>query len=267
MNRIESIFAALRADGRQALMPFVTAGHPTLDATAAILPALEEAGASVCELGIPFSDPVADGPVIQASMTSALSHDLHVDEVFEMVRGVRDRLSIGLVAMVSYSIVYRIGVERFVKGAAGAGFDGFIFPDLPLEEADAVSGPVKDAGMICSLLIAPPTPVERAERIAAACSGFIYMVSRTGITGESAELPADLVGRVAHLRGRTDLPIAVGFGISGPKQVRTVTAVADAAIVGSAVVRRINEHQDEGAEAIAGHVGGFVGELARGLGR
>ena len=267
MNRIDAIFADLRADGRKALMPFITAGHPTLDATAAMLPALQQAGASICELGIPFSDPVADGPVIQASMTYALAQGLHIDAVFDMVAEVRPQLSIGLVAMVSYSIVYRMGVEHFVGRAAEAGFDGFIFPDLPLEEADAVSAPVREAGMVCSLLIAPTTPTDRAERIAAACSGFIYLVSRTGITGESNQLPPDISERVSRLRERSDLPIAVGFGISGAEHVRRITDVADAAIVGSAVVRRINEHQDEPPDQIAQHVGAFVTDLATGLTR
>ena len=265
MNRIDQIFAERRRTGRPALMPFITAGYPTLDATAALLPALEKAGASICELGLPFSDPIADGPVIQASMTAALERRVHPSQVFEAVGGVRERLRMGLVAMVSYSIVYRMGVERFVQEAAEAGFDGFIFPDLPLEEADAVTGPVREAGMTSSLLIAPNTPNERAEAIAQACSGFIYLLARTGITGERADLPAGLAERVRRLRGVSDLPVAVGFGIAAADQVRAVTRVADAAIVGSAVVKRIADHAGQPPEQLAGAVGGFVAELAAGL--
>ena len=265
MNRIDQVFAERRRAGRPALMPFITAGYPTLDATAALLPALQDAGADICELGLPFSDPIADGPVIQASMTAALGRGVHPSAVFERVASLRDRLDMGLVAMVSYSIVYRMGVERFVSEAAGAGFDGFIFPDLPLEEAGAVTGPVREAGMTSSLLIAPNTPDDRAEAIAQACSGFIYLLARTGITGERADLPAGLGERVRRLRAVSALPVAVGFGIAAADQVRAVTRVADAAIVGSAVVKRITQHADEPPDEIARAVGGFVADLAAGL--
>ncbi len=267
MNRIERIFSELRdADPvGKALMPFLTAGDPDVATTGRLLPAIEAAGASICELGIPFSDPVADGPVIQASMTRALDNRITVDQIFDMVRQVRPQVSIGLVAMVSYSIVHRIGVERFVAKAKDAGIDGFIFPDLPLEESQVVIGPVRDAGLICSLLIAPNTPIERAQAIAAACSGFVYLLSRAGITGEQATVAPELPGIVARLREVTDLPIAVGFGISNAEQVRQVVSVADAAIVGSAIVRRIDEHRAQGADRIVDEVQRFVGELATGL--
>lgn len=265
MNRIVRIFADLHAAKQKALMPFVTAGYPSLAVTAEVLPALQEAGASVCELGFPFSDPIADGPVIQASMTEALAAGADPCGIFEMVARLRPRLDMGLVAMVSYSIVYRMGVKPFVKRAAQAGFDGFIFPDLPLEEAEAVAGPVKDAGMVGSLLIAPTTPDDRAAKIAKACSGFIYMLARTGITGEQSSLPAGLEQRVAKLRQVTDLPLAVGFGISSADHVRSVTRVADAAIVGSALVRQIGQHKKESPREIAGHVKKFTQGLAGGL--
>ncbi|MBI1372115.1 MAG: tryptophan synthase subunit alpha [Phycisphaera sp.] len=265
MNRIEQIFADLRSADRAALMPFITAGYPDLEATAALLPAAQAAGASICELGIPFSDPIADGPVIQASMTEALRHGCHPADIFAMVRGLRDQLDLGLVAMVSYSIVFRIGVKKFVADAADAGFDGFIFPDLPLEEADAVNRVVHDAGLTSTLLIAPTTPDDRAVAIAKASSGFVYVVARTGITGERADLPEGLTARLEKLRGVTDLPIAVGFGVSKPEHVAAVTSVADAAIVGSAVVRRITDHLHEGPTKIAEHVGAFLSDLHTGL--
>ncbi len=242
-------------------MPFVTAGYPSLEAAAETLVALEAAGAGICELGIPFSDPIADGPVIQASMTAALNAGVHVDDIFELVRGVRKRLSMGLVAMVSYSIVYRMGVSTFVKRAAEAGFDGFIFPDLPLEEVAAVTAPVRDAGLISSLLIAPTTPDDRAAAIAKASTGFVYVVARTGITGARADLPEGLTDRLTKLRAVTDLPIAVGFGISKPEHVRTVTSVADAAIVGSALVRVMGDG-DTAPAAVAERAGAFVRDLA-----
>jgi tryptophan synthase alpha chain len=266
MNRIDSIFQDLRADGGKALMPYITAGDPSVEATGGMLSAIQSAGASICELGIPFSDPIADGPVIQASMTYALDHGVTVGQVFEMVAGVRPSLSIGLVAMVSFSIVHRIGLKKFVSDAKDAGFDGFIFPDLPLE----ASGPAREAaaraGLILSMLIAPTTPDDRAERIARASTGFVYVVSRSGITGERAELPPQLPGRLRRLRGVTDLPITVGFGISTAQHVRQVVSVADAAIVGSGMMRRIAEARLDGGDRCVKMVEDFTRELASGLG-
>lgn len=266
MNRIDRIFEALRAaaPGR-ALMPFVTAGDPDVATTAKLLPALESAGASVVELGIPFSDPVADGPVIQASMTHALDHGVTVDRVFEAVAEARANLSLGVVAMVSYSIVHRLGGQAFVRQAKQAGFDGFIFPDLPLEESDAIREAVASEEMILSMLIAPTTPDARAERIAQASSGFVYVVSRAGITGERSELPAELPQRLRRLREATDLPMAVGFGISTAAQVRQVVEVADAAIVGSALMRQVARYRDAGGDTVIREVAAMTKELAAGL--
>lgn len=246
-------------------MPFLTAGDPDLATTEALLPAIEEAGATVCELGFPFSDPIADGPVIQASMTRALAKGVKTRDILDMVARQRGRLEMGLVAMVSYSIVHRVGPQRFVADAKAAGIDGFIFPDLPVEESEAIRAAVADAGLVFSLLIAPTTPRERAERIARACSGFVYVLARAGITGERAELPADLPARLNALREVTDLPIAVGFGVSTADQVRQVVSVADAAIVGSAIMRRIADTQSGGRDAVVSEVSRFVGELAAGL--
>ena len=184
---------------------------------------------------------------------------------FNPVKQVRPKLSMGIVAMVSYSIVHRIGVEQFVTMAHDAGIDGFIFPDLPLEESGAVTEPVREAGMISSLLIAPTTGDERAAAIARASTGFVYMIARTGITGERSELPADLTDRVSKLRKVTDLPITVGFGISNADQVHSVTRVADAAIVGSALVKQIGKHIDDEPDEIAKATGAFTADLATGL--
>ncbi|MGB1125745.1 MAG: tryptophan synthase subunit alpha [Phycisphaeraceae bacterium] len=261
MNRIDSIFQTLGEQGGKALMPFITAGDGGVELLGQVIPALEQGGASICEVGIPFSDPIADGPVIQASMTRALDNGTQVEQVFEQIASVRDKTSMGLVAMVSYSIVYRIGLEAFVKQSAQAGFDGFIFPDLPLEESQAARDATAEAGLILSMLIAPTTPIERAQQIAAASTGFAYVVSRRGITGESSALPPELPERLARLREVTEAPMAVGFGISNADQVRDVVAVADAAIVGSAMVRRMHEHADDpAAQALA-----MTQELAAGL--
>lgn len=261
MNRIDRIFADLKADGRKALMPFVTAGDGGLDTTAAVIPALEAGGASICEVGIPFSDPIADGPVIQASMTRALDAGIKVGQVFETVAGIRGKTDLGLVAMVSYSIVYRMGVKAFMADAKQAGFDGFIFPDLPIEEASAAVDSAAEQGLILSMLIAPTTPIERAQQIAAASTGFVYVVSSKGITGERSALPPELPDRLRKLREVTDVPMAVGFGISTADQVREVVGVADAAIVGSAMVRSLYETKDAPAAAAER----LTRELAAGL--
>lgn len=247
-------------------MPYLTAGDPSVEATGRMLLAAERGGAAICEVGMPFSDPIADGPVIQASMTYALDHGVTVGRVFEMVSRVRPRLEIGLVAMVSYSIVHRVGLTKFVGDAKDAGFDGFIFPDLPLEASGAAREATGKAGMILSMLIAPTTPDERAERIARASTGFVYVVSRSGITGEQSELPPELPARLKRLRGVTDLPMTVGFGISSAEHVRQVVSVADAAIVGSGMMRRVAEARIEGEDGVVKMVEGFTRELAGGLG-
>ncbi len=265
MNRIDQIFKDLRADSGKALMPYITAGDPSVEATGRMLGAIQEAGASICELGIPFSDPVADGPVIEASMTHALSQGVTVGDIFEMVSSVRASLSIGLVAMVSFSIVHRIGLTKFIGDAKDAGFDGFIFPDLALEESEAAREAAAKAGLILSMLVAPTTPDDRAEQIAKACTGFVYVVSRAGITGESSELPAELTGRLTRLRGVTDLPITVGFGISNAQQVREVVSVADAAIVGSGMMRRVAQVRSEGEDQTVKMVADYTRDLVPGL--
>ncbi|MBB6431072.1 tryptophan synthase alpha chain [Algisphaera agarilytica] len=246
-------------------MPFLTAGDPDLATTIRMLEAAQEAGASICEIGIPFSDPIADGPVIQASMSRALDQGLKVEEVFAAVAEARPRLSIGLVAMVSYSIVHRMGLKQFIGRAKEAGFDGFIFPDLPLAESGPARAAAAEAGLILSMLIAPTTPIERAEQIAAASTGFVYVVSRPGITGARASLPPELPARLERLRGVTDLPMAVGFGISSAEQVREVVSVADAAIVGSALVAQIHEYAQESADAAVTGAGSTIAQLTQGL--
>jgi len=264
-NRIDMIFDGLRATGGKALMPFVTAGDPDLTTTIRLLEAAQQAGASICEVGIPFSDPIADGPVIQASMSRALDQGLRVEAVFAAVAEARPRLTIGLIAMVSYSIVHRMGLNHFIERAQSAGFDGFIFPDLPLGEAGPVRAAVGEAGLILSMLIAPTTPIERAEQIAAASTGFVYVVSRPGITGAREALPPELPARLERLRGVTKLPMAVGFGISTAAQVREVVGVADAAIVGSALVAQIHEHAQTSADAAVEGARATIADLVAGL--
>jgi tryptophan synthase alpha chain len=256
MNRIERIFAELRTRSGKGLMPFVCGGYPGAGSTAAVLPALDRAGAAVVEVGIPFSDPIADGPVISAAMHQALEDGATIDSVFGEVASVRGTVALGLVAMCSISIIYRAGGPTgFVRRAATAGFDGLIVPDVVLEESAELRTAAADAGLTLSLLVAPSTPLERAAAIAAASTGFLYLLSRSGITGESSGAP-DVGKRVASLRLCTSLPIACGFGISTAEQVRAVLhppdgSGADAAIVGSALVRRMGEAARAGQDPAA----------------
>jgi tryptophan synthase alpha chain len=265
-NRINSIFASLRRRGEKALMPFVCGGFPALDSTADVLPALERAGASIVEVGIPFSDPIADGPVIAAAMHEALKNGASPLEVFDQVASARDKVSMGLVAMCSFSIVHRMGgPEGFCKQARTAGFDGLIIPDAPLEESVGLRKAAESHSLTISLLVAPTSAAERASAIARACTGFVYLLARAGITGETGGIP-DVRDRVREIRTATNLPIACGFGISAPEHVRAVvhTGGADAAIVGSALVRAQAEAVSRGRDPI-GAAAELVSNLAAGL--
>jgi len=261
-NRLVKAFSELRAAGKKALVPFLTAGYPDLQTTEAILIDLERRGVRVAELGIPFSDPIADGPTIQASYTEALAAGVTSRAVLEMVRRWRaGGAKLALVAMVSYSIVFRRGPEEYLRSAAEAGFDGLIIPDLPLEEAGVLE-PLAAANALANvMLIAPTTPPRRRLEIARHSRGFIYFISVAGITGERERLPESTIQAVGELRRHTDTPVCVGFGISNPRMVATVCEVADGAIVGSAIVRRISQHKDLPADRLAAKVGQFVGEL------
>ncbi len=261
-NRVVRAFADLRAAGRKALVPFLTAGYPDLDATAALLGDVEARGVRICELGVPFSDPIADGPTIQASYTAALERHLRCDEVFEMVSSYRaggGRMA--LLAMVSYSIVFRRGPEAYLKAAAEAGFDGTIIPDLSLEEAEQAEALTASLGLANVMLIAPTTPPDRRIEIARHSRGFIYFISVAGITGERERLPESTIAAVGELRDRTDTPICVGFGISRPEMVAGVCRVADGAIVGSAIIHRIADLIDAPREKLIADVGAFVADL------
>ncbi|HRP62349.1 MAG TPA: tryptophan synthase subunit alpha [Phycisphaerales bacterium] len=259
MSRIDGIFNALRKEGRSGLMPFITGGYPSLDITANILPALELAGASIVEIGIPFSDPIADGPVIAVSMHEALEAGVTPDAIFKTVAAVRASTRLGLIAMVSHSIVHRIGTQAFIERAAESGLDGFIIPDLDTSSGEAVSKLIRDQDMSLSLLIAPTTTPARMKTLISLSSGFIYLLARTGLTGERDDAPS-IAPQVEAIRKLTDLPIAVGFGVSRAEHVAAVTEQADAAIVGSALVRRMSGAADPVAAAAA-----FVSDLARGL--
>jgi len=239
-TRISTTFSELRSRGHMAFMPFVTSGDPSMQATVSLIRELARSGVDLIEVGFPYSDPIADGPVIQASYTRALDQHIQVADIFEGIASLRDDAAIPpLVAMVSYAIIFRRGPESFVDQAAIAGFSGFIVPDLPADEADSLAQVVRSRNLDLIQLMAPTTPPDRTQRILDASTGFVYCISVAGTTGVRDRLPVELTEQLSWLRARTKLPLAVGFGISRPEQVDTLRGLADGIIVGSAIVRQM----------------------------
>lgn len=265
MSAVDQLFEEFRAAGRKALMPFVTAGDPDLAFTAAVIRELAARGCSLCEVGVPYSDPIADGPVIQASYTRALEKKIKLAEILATCRGLTGELTMPLVAMVSYAIIYRHGPARFVAEARAAGLSGAIVPDLLVEEADELAAICRREDFNLIQLVTPTTPRERALRIAASSTGFLYYVSVTGITGERTALPPSLLDNVGWLREQTELPICIGFGISQPEHVKLLAPVADGLIVGSAIVRRMAQVDSRSREEVLADVGQFAAELLAAL--
>ena len=265
MSAVSTVFQQLRQHGKKALMPFLTAGDPNLEFTEEVIQLLSEEGCALLELGFPYSDPIADGPVIQASYTRALRSGVKVDAVFDTVARVVPKVATPIVGMVSYAIVLRRGLQRFVEAARSSGLAGLIVPDLPVEESSELRAVCDEADLDLIQLITPTTPRPRAIEIAQKSRGFIYYVSVAGITGERSELPASVVENVAWLRQQTDLPICVGFGVSRPEHARMVAQVADGVIVGSAFVRRISEAATRPKEEVLRELQQFARSLLSAL--
>jgi tryptophan synthase alpha chain len=265
MSAIDQLFSTLRAAGQKALMPFITAGDPDLDFSAAMLSELARRGAHLFELGIPYSDPIADGPVVQASYTRALARHVKLGDIFRMAKATLPQLTTPVVTMLSYAIVFRHGLEKYVVDAQAAGVAGAIVPDLPVEEAGTLASICRQRDFSLIQLITPTTPRDRALRIAESSSGFIYYVSVTGITGERTSLPPELLENVTWLKGQTPLPVCIGFGISQPEHVRMLAPVADGLIVGSAIVRRIAAAESQPREQVIADVGNYVQTLLQAL--
>lgn len=263
MSAIDVCFSQLRQHGKKAFIPFITAGDPSLEVTKQLVVALQRSGCSLLELGIPYSDPIADGPVIQDSYTRALNAGTKLSEIMEAVGSLRGQFLMPLISMISYSIVQRVGADKFVADSIKAGFSGSIVPDLLVEEADDLRAICRQNDYSLIHLVTPTTPQDRMLQIAESSSGFIYFVSVTGITGERTELPSDLLQKVRWLRERTKLPICIGFGISSVEHVRMLAPVSDGIIVGSAIVRKLAEHSDP-SKAILG-VTDFVRDLIAAL--
>jgi tryptophan synthase alpha chain len=262
MNRIDAAFRRTRAANAAALMPFISAGDPDLAATGALIEEFARRGADLVELGIPYSDPVADGPTIQSAYVRALEKGLKVQPILDMVRDVRARCELPILTMVSYSIVSRIGPESYFQRAAAAGVDGVIIPELPADEGKEAARLAESNGLHAVFLVAPTTPPERMKAIAARSRGFIYYIAVAGTTGARNELPPDLADHIARLKAATGKPVAVGFGISRPEQVAAVARVADGVIVGSALVRKIAEFSSRPRAELISGAGDFVAELA-----
>ena len=261
MSAIDTTFETLRSQGRKAFLPFITAGDPDLEFTGKVLKELVTRGASICELGIPYSDPIADGPVIQASYTRVLDQKQKLGQILEAATSWTAELSAPLVSMVSYSIIHRQGLENYVARAKAAGIAGAIVPDLLVEESAEFSALCQREDFSLIQLVTPTTPRDRALKICETSTGFLYFVSVTGITGERTELPPEVVDQVGWLKERTDLPICIGFGISQPEHVKMLAPVADGLIVGSAIVRKIAEVEEKGEAAVLAEIGDLVDEL------
>ena len=269
MNPIDALFQRLRTQKRKAFIPFVTAGDPDLNVTNRLVRALVHGDASLVEIGFPYSDPIADGSVIQASYTRALNRGLRISDVFTCIHQLANSADLAgtvpLVGMVSYSLVHRGGPEQFLQQAQDSGLSGAIVPDLPVEEAEALAHMAAERDFKLIQLVTPTTPRDRAVRIAQVSTGFLYCVSVTGITGERDRLPEELLEQLAWLRTQTDLPICVGFGISKPEHVQMLRGAVDGVIVGSALVRRLEQAASRPVDEVVQDVASLAQSLAGAL--
>jgi len=260
MNRIEECFARLKRAGKKGFIVYIGAGDPNLDATRRLALAFDRAGVDILELGVPFSDPLADGLVNQLAAQRGLESGATPPKVLKTVAAIRRHSQIPIVLYIYFNLIHRVGLERFIKEAAKAGVDGLLVLDLPPEESDNYEALMRRAGLCHIYLVAPTTPEDRMELIVKRGSGFIYYVSREGVTGMQKQIASNLARRVAKIRAHTDLPVAVGFGVSNPKQARLVAQSADAVVVGSAVVNQIAEHGK--SPGLVKQVSEFVRSLA-----
>ncbi|MBG86857.1 MAG: tryptophan synthase subunit alpha [Verrucomicrobiales bacterium] len=263
MNRIEERFARLKGQGQKALVTYIGAGDPHLGATRELVLAFDEAGVDVMELGVPFSDPLADGLVNQLAAQRGLESGTTPKKVLETVAEIRKQSQVPIVLYIYYNLLHKPGLENFIKDAASAGVDGLLVLDLPPEESDAYETLMREHGLCAIYLIAPTTPEQRVEKIVKRGMGFIYYISREGVTGMQAKV-SDTIGEMTgKIREHTDLPIAVGFGVSNPQQAKEVAINADGVVVGSAIVNQIAEKGSE--DSLVRDVASFVKSLADGV--
>jgi tryptophan synthase alpha chain len=260
MNRIVEKFAQLKSAGKKCFVVYVGAGDPQLEVTRQLALAFDQAGVDILELGVPFSDPLADGLVNQLAAQRGLESGTTPPKLLETVAAVRKDSQIPIVLYIYFNLIHKVGLEKFIADAARAGVDGLLVLDLPPEESDNYETLMKQAGLCHIYLVAPTTPEDRMALIVKRASGFIYYISREGVTGMQTSVAANLASQVAKIRAHTNLPIAVGFGISNPAQAKAVAAAADGCVVGSAIVNQIAEH-GKSPELVA-KVGAFVKSLA-----
>lgn len=249
-TRITRLFERLRAENGRALIAFVTAGDPDLETTRKLVLALGRAGADLVELGIPFSDPLLDGPVIQAASQRALDHGTRVAAIFDTVEAIRRESQVPIIFMTCMNPIHRVGAASFARRAAAAGIDGILVTDLPPEEAHGWIPIARSAGLDRIFMLAPTSSDDRIASVAAAASGFIYCQSRAGVTGFRQSVPPELGALMARVRSVSPLPIGVGFGISTPEHARSIAALAEGVVVGTAFVRLIEEHGADPAAAV-----------------
>lgn len=261
MNRIDKKFQDLRKQNTRAFMPYLCAGDPTPQLTTELLLTLEAAGADLIELGVPFSDPIADGPTIQRASERALKHRISLRQILDMVSELRQKTEIPIALMSYYNPIFRMGEAQFCKAAQEAGVDGVIVPDLPVEEAHPLLDVAPQYGLSTIFLVAPTSPPTRMKSIATVSTGFIYCVSLTGVTGVRRTVSAEVASMIAEIRKHTDKPLSVGFGVSTPEHANQVAAVADGVIVGSAIINVIEDNMDDETKLIAA-VKQFASELA-----
>jgi len=245
MNRIEKRFSQFKRQRRKAFIAYITAGDPSLGMTARIVTELEGAGVDIIELGIPFSDPLADGPVIQAASKRALDGGTTLKKIFAMVRSLRRKTEIPLVFMTYYNPVLHYGLAKFFKDCHSYGVDGVIVPDLPCEEAKDLMRNARSQRIAAIFLAAPTSTRKRLKEIAKDSTGFIYYVSLTGVTGTRSKLPTQVSANVKSIKSMTKKPVCVGFGVSSPAQARTIARIADGVIVGSAIVKTIGDNSKD----------------------
>jgi tryptophan synthase alpha chain len=242
MNRIVEKFAQLKRAGKKGFIVYIGAGDPNLEATRQLALAFDKAGVDILELGVPFSDPLADGLVNQLAAQRGLESGTTPPKLLETIMSIRKESQIPIVLYIYFNLIHKVGLEKFISDAAKAGVDGLLILDLPPEESDNYEALMKKAGLCHIYLVAPTTPEDRMKLIVKRGSGFIYYISREGVTGMQASVASNLAAQVAKIRAHTDLPVAVGFGISNPEQAQLVAQNADAIVVGSAVVNQIAEH-------------------------
>lgn len=242
MSRIEKKFAELKKKGEKALIAYIMAGDPCLEETERLIIELEKGGADLIELGIPFSDPLADGPTIQKAAIRALKQDVSLKDVIDLVKKVRKVTQVPIIFMSYYNPVFKYGEDKFVADAVRSGVDGIIVPDLPPEEAVSLKGFASKKRLDTIFLLAPTSDEERIKKVGNISKGFIYYVSVTGVTGAREGISKDVRGMVKKIKSESRMPVAVGFGISRPEQAREVASLADGVIVGSAIVKIIEEN-------------------------